>query len=649
MRWLAVVAVVAAVPALARADIYDEQAKVEQPTAVEVSLAGIRARINAKFAFEIKEPGVELDAHSFAIPLGSVVTSGVAIVDGQRHPLQLEQAEAADRAFDALSLKPGTGRNRAWAFMVGGTTGTVTVNLLAPRAAKVVLELTLDAPTCFYNDVRYVALDGWLKRVPAAQKQIVATWLDLGQICPNDEPEPPVPALWLGFASGELARLGAGERRVGAIAGRLALDSTQFARVEIDVARELSAVPADLHTAIVVDHSRSLDAPELEVQRAIVAAYLRAAPASRVQLIGYTRDAQALLPSWMIASHAAPQIDRLLRALPARNGSNLDEALTEASKWLASVRGTKRIVLFSDDRLAERFDDSSDALRKLVPVGTLVHVVQPLIGSGLERHDDERSALVLLAKATQGIAVFGGLDDNARIDATMLVRPITLDDVDVVAPGWERVETLGDDLACEPVLHEGRSCIWWGQGDGGTGPIIITGLLWNTPFKRVVNADPTQARAIARALSVIGMLEEDLQKQVDAVALAVNSVWSLFAQWGGSGGYEDIGGFGTLGLGRFSTSSHTHDVGTTGTGGMIGSLDLRAQLQPGVDRCNARATKVVLDVETTREEIVDVQVELTPANAAVATCISEEAWDTTLGIINPPARARTRVTFAPKR
>jgi hypothetical protein len=432
---------------------------------------------------------------------------------------------------------------------------------------------------------------------------------------------------------------------MGAIAGRLVLDSAQFARVEIDLARELTTVPADLHTVLVVDHSRSLGGDELEAQRAIVAAYLRAAPASRVQVIGYTRTAHALLPSWTTAMHAAPQIDRAIRALPPRNGSNVDEALREAASWLAGVQGTKRIVLFSDERLAARLE-VPDELRGLVPADTLVHVVRPHVaGFGIERNLDEESALPLLAKHTQGIAVFGSLVDQGDLDATVLLRPTSIDQLAVAAAGMERVEHFFDDRDCDETLHEGETCTWWGEGSGAPGPITITGLLWNKPIKRVVHADPSLARAVARALSVMQTLGPGLQQEVDRAAFAVNAFWSLFAQWGGSGGYEDLGGFGTIGGGRLSTRSHDVGRGTPSSGRGRVPLDLRDQLKSAVAACNPGTVRVALAVETTVEEIVDVAVTVTPYVAALERCVREGVWDVTLRLADAPPRATSRVVF----
>ena len=236
-------------------------------------------------------------------------------------------------------------------------------------------------------------------------------------------------------SSRELAERPAGDQRIDGIAGRLPLDDRHIAHVELDLSREISEVPQDLYTAIVIDASRSLDDNEVEAQRAIVELYLREAPNSHVQLIAYARRARALLPGWTNASQALPRVDRELRALAGRNGSNIDVALGEAARWLSSVDGTRRIVVFSDELLAQRLLDASPlALRRGLSDDTLVHVVALANGTGaLSRADD--AVLAPLALATFGIAVRGGLDDDGNVDAKLLVRPIWLDHIKLHSAG----------------------------------------------------------------------------------------------------------------------------------------------------------------------------------------------------------------------
>ncbi|HEY5924310.1 MAG TPA: hypothetical protein VIV11_21685, partial [Kofleriaceae bacterium] len=344
-----------------------------------------------------------------------------------------------------------------------------------------------------------------------------------------------------------------------------------------------------------------------------------------------------------------PRIDAAIRSLPPRNGSNLDDALREAAVWLARVQGTKRIVLFSDERLARRFDEPATiALRELLTDDTLVHIVRPSVELALTRHDD--GLLAPLAAATRGIEVLGGSsEDDHPIDATMLVRPTSLDQIEITAAGWKRADELVGMLACNDTLREGESCTWWGEGLVSAGPVTVTGLLWNAPFKRVVRPDPSQARALARTLSAMQALETVLQVQVDRIAAAVNPVWSLFGQWGGNGGYEDIGGFGTIGMGRFGSRSHDSGTGTSGFHMSSPRLDLTAQLTPVIQGCKPGESYVTIALETTLQEIVAHAVTVKPFDRVLYDCIVEAVWDTTLRIPNSPPHATAHVAFGNKR
>ncbi len=152
----------------------------------------------------------------------------------------------------------------------------------------------------------------------------------------------------------------------------------------------------------------------------------------------------------------------------------------------------------------------------------------------------------------------------------------------------------------------------------------------------------------SRALSVVDSLDEALKAQVERAAFAVNQAWSLFATWGGRGGYGDlpeetgfgIGGIGTCGCGDGGISdSFGIRVATI-------KLDLRAQFARGIDACR-RGQRVAIDIETTREEIVDVGVEVSPADREVHDCVVEAVWNTMIAIPNAPEHATTRFVFDP--
>jgi len=172
---------------------------------------------------------------------------------------------------------------------------------------------------------------------------------------------------WIALASRALGKRSAGVDRVGVSASKLSLSSLNITRLELSLAAELTTIPRDLYTVIVVDHSRSLTPAQRENERAITLAYLRAVPDSRVQVFGYARTAEPLLPGWMIASRAATRIDRAIRALPPRNGSNLDEALAAASAWLGNIQGTRRVIAFTDERLVRRITMTRSPCKRSCP------------------------------------------------------------------------------------------------------------------------------------------------------------------------------------------------------------------------------------------------------------------------------------------
>ena len=87
----------------------------------------------------------------------------------------------------------------------------------------------------------------------------------------------------------------------------------------------------------------------------------------------------------------------------------------------------------------------------------------------------------------------------------------------------------------------------------------------------------------------------------------------------------------------------SHDIGHgTGTGFRM-SLDFRKQLAPVVEQCGARGMKLSIAIETTLEEIVDVDV--SGSDDAKRACIEEAVWAIALQIPNAPSHATTRTSF----
>jgi len=654
MRRLAVLLLLAAGPASAQGDAGDTETDAGlAPTSVHARLAGTTVELTARFAFDVDGPTFDVGAHPVTLPPTAVVTSAVATVNGSSHRLALDDAEHIDSVFSAFAQDVGAGK-RTWAVRIMKNTSGIDIDLAAAARGHVVVELSVEIPGCFYRDARYAELPAsWYSHLDAIRDRVKHDD-DLDGTCnvSSDVSNEVFPTEWVRFPVRELATRPFGEARIGAAAGRLGLGEDHLARVEIDLSSKLTQVPADLHTAIVIDSSRSMSADEIETQRAIVASYLQhTPPQSRVQVIAYSRHARPLLASWMPAATTAPRIDREIRALAPRNGSNVDEAIAEAGAWLARAKGTRRLIVIDDGRFAYRISELSAAeLAHLLPDHTLVHVVDVSFGrAGLVRMDD--LTFGELAASTGGIAVGAGMPDDHRLDATMLVHPLGIDRIKVTGPGWHDIEEVGTcpiDRMEDDLLAEGSSCTWWGRGDAVSGPITFEGFLWGQRITRVLRADPSQARHLARELTTSDSIsDDDLKKRIDRAAFAINNAWSMLATWGGTGGYADLEGSDTFGFGRFGSSSHD---GVGDTIGMLSGhvkLDLKKQLAPAVAACHATRSKVTIELETTLQEIVDVTVAVKPDDEAIQRCIVEAIWDLSLSIPNAPATASSITVFDP--
>ena len=633
MRRLVLVAtVVASVPAFAE-DF--------TPRTAQARLEGVTARIDAHYVFDVAA-GYDEGIEQLEIPIHGIVTGAVVRVDGAVHRLTLDPADRADAKFTAVGDRAG-GADREWAVRISlESSAGIRVEVAAPHPARMLLDLEISSSTCFFRDARYALIPiHWQSLFGASY-----TPRDEGAVdtaCENPESSS---FKWLAFPSRELALLPFGEQRIGTLGSRLVLDSHDIARVEIDLSREISHVPPDLYTAILIDGSRSMTSEQVDTQRAIVSAYLRAAPHGQVQIIEYDRDPHAMLPAWTIASEAAAQVARALDAMNVHNGSNVDRGLAEAGTWLARTTGTRRVVVFTDELFGQRLAAIPPvSLRTQLPDNTLVHVIALEDDPG-ELDRDDTALLAPLAAATEGMAFHGRNVAEGKVDATKLVRPIALEHLGVQAPGWT-IAHLG--VACDEHddLPEGNSCSWLGDGGVASGPIRIDGLLWGHHVVRVVRPDPSQGRSLARSISAMGSgFESELMLQIDRAAFAVNAVWSLFGSWGGHDGYADLmhggGGWGMSGCGCDGST-----IGSSIGGGGMGALvppTLEEQLERGIRRCMPGDAQFDVHLELTLQEIVDLSVTMQRGEPELQRCIESSVWDTILTL--PTATAHSTVTVA---
>lgn len=661
MRRLALAVLLVSSGAAARSDIsrtdVGPDAKI---VSVRGELKGAIATFRVGYVHVIAEPGYATSVENLELPATGLITAATVRRDGVTHRLDLVHAGQATKQWEALAAEDAehvAGQAlsaRTSAVLIEGSPGAVTVSMATPRAGRVEIELEITVQTCFFRDARHVVVPAsWAAHTRGSLKTAAAPSDDLLTACGFT-----AEGAAISFAAPEVARRRSGDR-LGAYAGRLVAGEDHIVRVELDLAAALADIPRDLVTVLVVDGSRSMTDDQRETQRELVMSYLRKAPDSRVQVIAYARTARPLLPSWSIASRSLARVDRELRALAPRNGSNLDAGLAEAGTWLAQLEGTRRIVLVTDELMGSRLQGTQAAtLKRALPAGTLVHVVSTLGGSdGLFR--DDEIELAPLAAATDGIAVRAAKGGQVPLDATMLVRPITIDQVTVTAPGWTKFEPMNDLAACGAVgneqLAEGHACSWWGEGDLTSGPVVIAGLMWGRRITRVLRPDPSHGLEIARELSMSNNLAPDFREHTELMARGVNAQWSFYGAWGGAGRYYEGFGFGISGMsccgGSFS-SSDSIGIGRMGTMSHRPPDDLSAQLAPAVAACELGDERARVQIELTLLEIVEVTVEIDGRSRThpndlrkLRTCVEDVIWDASPMIARPLSFSVHSATF----
>lgn len=410
--------------------------------------------------------------------------------------------------------------------------------------------------------------------------------------------------------------------RLGAIA---ASPQHAFGRLEVDVAPQLVPLPKRAQVVFAIDTSYSATAELVDTELATVGAYLSHVPDAEVELVTYQREARRVFGTFVAGKDvpAAIAAARAAGKLALGNGSALDAAARLAATLLADRRGPRRLVIATDHLLRSSLSDAQAiaSLKQLAP-DVVVHVVVP------QRAPDDRVTLARvdgdplapLATAHHGIftelaGVVGARAKDLGPVALELVRPTRI----------ERLAITGG-YSADPVLREGEGLRLHVGAKTAPARVALRGVLWSDPVKLDVATTPAFSRTTAAL--VFGEDEyHDLshaeQLVVAFAGRAVSPVTSYVAAEPGTrpssiGFAQD-----TLGLGGMGTMGHG-----AGGGGRADRHppDLRALID--VRACVAQhhpasGWRVHLDVETTRDEIVDVA---TPETSPLARCLAETTW-----------------------
>jgi subtilisin-like proprotein convertase family protein len=407
----------------------------------------------------------------------------------------------------------------------------------------------------------------------------------------------------------------------------VASPANSFGRLELDVAPQLSKLPVRAQVVFVVDASYSAGREVVAAQLATIKAYLSHLPDADVEIIAYRRRAQRVIGGFVPTKDALATLARITPDHPAftlGNGSALDEGAKLAASVLANRNGPRRVVVLTDELLRSRLTPERalaafDALSK----ETIVHVVVPHAD-----HDDrvtlvrdDAHKLARLATRHHGIlAHLHGLPATADKDLPPLV-------LELVRPTRiEKLTASGFTLESS-TLREGDGLRLWSKGKTVPAHVTLAGYLWSDPIRKQVDAGREFSRATAAFVFGADEHTELTPAEMMTVALfgrAVSPVTSYVAFEPGTRpstiGLEDTATFGGL-LG--------HGMGAGGGGFGFGAHRSKPTIDVDPDACvkqhrPASGWRVSLDVETTKDEIVDV--ELAHGSGAFASCLVDATW-----------------------
>lgn len=637
----------------------DLTARPAAPYWLHGKLDGITARLGLRYRLEVVGPN-RANQFEISLPPGGVATAAMLTVDGVKHRLTLDRSQHATESFSALTEAPA-GPHRHWVAQIASATmADLSVTIASPRTTTLTLDLEVDVPTCFKNDRRLFSVQaGWRGSIDRSLKIAVVGTPDHPVTSPCLQNPPTTfdddddrTMIWIELPTSEVSSQPFGERRIATLANRIDVDHGHFARVEVDLASQISQIPPDLMTVFVIDASRSMTDSELEAQAKIIASYTRLAPQSQIQIVAYSRRARTLLPGWMVASYAQPRLERELATLATNNGSNVDAGLVEANTWLEHATGTRRVIVFTDERLADRVTGiQPKALRDALPANTLIHVIALDHGTtsrkSLARDDD--IALGHVAIESEGLAMRAMGNDNGQFDALELLRPLALERVTLHDEGWTEMSVEHTASTCSidgaSDLVEGNTCVFWGDAKTGATTLKLEGLLWNHKFSRVI--EPAgEPRMLARILTGFAAALGDAETEIELAARAVNAQWSMIATWGGADGYADqavIGTYGGWGCGC-GGGANIDMIGGIGTMAMRKVGSISDQITRATDACHVKA-RVTISLELTLAEIVDVSVET--EDLADRACVTEAVWATPLALGQPAEHDTATVVLVP--
>jgi hypothetical protein len=416
----------------------------------------------------------------------------------------------------------------------------------------------------------------------------------------------------------------------------------------IEASTHISTAPRGAFVVAVLDGSRSLTEGQASAEVAAARATLAHLPDAHVEVLTFDRAVHARHHRFVPVSAAIADLDRMV--VERRNGSRFDDALAQADLLLAKAPpGAARRILAMTD-LRTRSALLPEAAKGIVKSGAILHI--GLIDEAdpkLTRDDEHPWAAV--AMATKGV-FWRAAASAPPIDAPDMkrvyeewARPLRVHHLQVSAKGLSP-----GDFSTPETLDEGAGLEDLRLPDRPFSEVVLTGQLWSEPLRKVLTPDEGEGKlwsALVFGSAELGNLDEKEMMFLAMRGHAVSPVTSLLAIEPGvrpsteglDGTGESGGGHGEgIGLGNFGTIGHGAGAGFDRRGFLVGAL------RRGADACGGTGRRMQVDLETTRDEVVDVpHVGVRgAADAKLEACVSEAAWALDL----PPAFTDEMESFA---
>ena len=398
-----------------------------------------------------------------------------------------------------------------------------------------------------------------------------------------------------------------------------------FARLEVDVAPQLTALPRRAQVVFIGDASYSVGEAHLAAQLAVIRAYLSHVPDAEVEIVATRRRATRVFGRFVSVSTALAALARP-DGFALGNGSALDDAARLATVALADRAGPRRVVVTSDElfRSALVPELAARAFAQLSPA-TVVHVVVP------QPEPDDRVALspasddrfAALATRHHGVHVDlrGVLGAAAPAAAAKALAPVALELVRPTKIDHLVVTGLATDVT---ELHEGDGLRLFAGLPAAPDQLAIAGRLWSDPIRLQLAPRPGFSRQTAAFVFGADEHQALSPEEMMTVALLGRAVSPVTSYVAAEPGTRPS----TIGLALAERSGSGAGGGyMMGSGTMAAppATDLRSLIDPAACERQVKPAagwRVVLQVETTRDEIVDV----TGGRDAMAACLIETTW-----------------------